>query len=49
MKPDTKIRQYKKQPTVNNITVQVDTRWIEKLLIFILFTLFLILFTLLFK
>lgn len=49
MKQDTKTKPYKRQLTVNNITIQVDTRWIEKLLIFILFTLFLILFTLLFK
>lgn len=49
MKPDTKIRPYKKQPTVNNITVQVDTRQIETLLRIIMFMLLMLQLTILFK
>lgn len=49
MKPDTKIRPYKKQPTVNNITVQVDTRNIETLLKIIMFMLLMLQITISFK
>lgn len=49
MKPDTKIRPYKKEPTVNNITVQVDTKQIESLLRTIMFMLLMLQLTIVFK